>query len=41
MHWHGPAGFALRERGKRGGMVGKGKGPWQRNAIIINFNILD
>ena len=23
------------ERGKRGGMVGKNKGPWQRNAIII------
>ena len=25
------------ERGKRGDMVGKGKGPWQRNAAIINF----
>jgi hypothetical protein len=24
-------------RGKRGGLVGKGKGPWQRNAIIIIF----
>ena len=23
------------ERGKRGGMVGKGKGPWQRNVVII------
>ena len=26
------------ERGKRDGMLGKGKGPWQRNAIIIFFN---
>jgi hypothetical protein len=25
------------ERGKRGGMVGKGNGPWQRNAVIIPF----
>ena len=25
------------EVGKRGGMVGKGKGPCQRNAILINF----
>jgi len=26
------------ERGKRGGMVGKGRCPWQRNALLINFN---
>ena len=26
------------ERGKRGGMVEKGKGPWQRDAVIISFN---
>jgi hypothetical protein len=32
MHWHGPTGFAV--RGKRGGMVGKGKGPCQRNSIF-------
>ena len=25
------------ERGKRCGLVGKGKGPCQRNAVIINF----
>ena len=25
------------ERGKRGGLVGKGKGPWQRNAVKILF----
>ena len=23
------------ERGTRGGIVGKGKGPWQNNAVII------
>ena len=26
------------ERGKKGGLVGKGRGPWQRNAVIIIFN---
>jgi hypothetical protein len=26
------------ERGKRGGMVGKGRGPWHRNVVIIFFN---
>jgi len=26
------------ERGKRGGMVGKGRGPWHRNLVIIFFN---
>jgi len=25
------------ERGKKGGMVGKGKGPWQKKYLIINF----
>ena len=25
------------ERGKRGGMVGKGRGPWQRNVVITLF----
>ncbi len=24
------------ERGKRGGPIGEGKGPWQRNAILVN-----
>ena len=33
MHWHGPAGFAV-----RGGQVGESKGPRQRNALIINFS---
>ena len=28
------------ERGKRGGMLRKGKGPWPRNAVIIDFNEL-
>jgi hypothetical protein len=26
------------DRGKRGGLVGKGGGPWQRNAILIILN---
>jgi hypothetical protein len=26
------------ERGKRGGMVGKNRGPWQRNVAIVIFN---
>ena len=26
------------ERGKRGGLVGKSKGSWHRNAVIITFN---
>jgi hypothetical protein len=26
------------EGGKRGGMGGKGKGPWQRNDMIVLFN---
>jgi hypothetical protein len=25
------------ERGKRGGLVGKGRGPWQTNAVKILF----
>jgi hypothetical protein len=29
-------GFCV-ERGKRGGPVGEGKGPWHRNAILTNF----
>jgi hypothetical protein len=27
-------------RGKRGTLVEKGKGPWQRNVVLINFNVL-
>ena len=34
MHWHGPTGFDV-QRGKRGGLVGKGKGPCQRNDVSI------
>jgi hypothetical protein len=26
------------ERGTSGGLVGKGKGPWQKSVVIINFN---
>ena len=33
MHLHGPMGFS--KRGKRGGMIEKGKDPWHRNAVMI------
>ena len=35
IHWHGPTGFFV-GRGKRDAMIEKGKGPWQRNIVIIN-----
>ena len=36
IHWHGSTGFCS-GRGKRGALIQKGKGPWQRNIVIIIY----
>jgi hypothetical protein len=36
IHWHGPNNLCG-GRGKRGALVGKGKGPWHRNIVIIKI----